>query len=488
MQNRSVNKRVLNFNTNQGNRDHENLFLEGTFNSNEEDPLLNISLEPSHTYDHTDGYMRSEHVPKDHSGRGRKQPTKGRKPRGKQEIQPISSNNNMNTSVYDPESIMVSHNYVENNENHQRLKLEDFSNKNAEAKFKKNLQFRGKLPNKSNRERSTPSRINHEYWDKYAQPEVQEVNDGTRIPTTGTENYNNYLNNPTGQHESSADTDDNLVNKFMADTKPSFEFEQIKINKNEMRSSSISSSKISLHSESTSSNELVGWSYQWTRDGKLCNMSKDFEWQQLFCSRYVNERVETELAEFKEEIEKKFKKAKSKNYTFPRKSEKKLTPAHKSWYVYNKILQKEENEAILLSNNFILNNNIETKEKRESNRGVAMMQTFDDENKHQLSKSLPRTTNNSKFRKSKHKRQATLFKFSKGDNSSKRVKIMMKANSNWSVDSQPSIIEQIKPQAKLIGKATTEAKRYKTVDQRKYQSKYYLNLNFIFYYRYIYEF
>lgn len=59
-------------------------------------------------------------------------------------------------------------------------------------------------------------------------------------------------------------------------------------------------------------------------------MSKDFEWQQLFCSRYVNERVETELAEFKEEIEKKFKKAKSKNYTFPRKSEKKLTPAHKS--------------------------------------------------------------------------------------------------------------------------------------------------------------
>lgn len=88
------------------------------------------------------------------------------------------------------------------------------------------------------------------------------MNDGTRIPTTGTENYNNYLNNPTGQHESSADTDDNLVNKFMADTKPSFEFEQIKINKNEMRSSSISSSKISLHSESTSSNELVGWSYQ----------------------------------------------------------------------------------------------------------------------------------------------------------------------------------------------------------------------------------
>ena len=54
----------------------------------------------------------------------------------------------------------------------------------------------------------------------------------------------------------------------------------------------------------------MGWSYQQTRDGKLAHMTKDFEWRQLYNSRYVNERVEAELVEFKDEIEKKFKESK----------------------------------------------------------------------------------------------------------------------------------------------------------------------------------
>lgn len=43
-----------------------------------------------------------------------------------------------------------------------------------------------------------------------------------------------------------------------------------------------------------------------------------------------------------------------------------------------------------------------------------MMKTFDEENKHQLSKSMPRS-DSSKPQKSKHKRQVTLFKFEKED-------------------------------------------------------------------------
>lgn len=65
-------------------------------------------------------------------------------------------------------------------------------------------------------------------------------------------------------------------------------------------------------------------------------MTKDFEWKQLYRSRYINERVEAELSEFKDEIEKKFNKAKSKNYVFPLKSEKKKHVENKSVYVYNK--------------------------------------------------------------------------------------------------------------------------------------------------------
>lgn len=77
--------------------------------------------------------------------------------------------------------------------------------------------------------------------------------------------------------------------------------------KNNMRSSSIHSSKISLISETTTSGALIGWSYQNTKEGKLSGMTKDFEWRQLYQERYVNEKVEAELVEFKEEIETRFK-------------------------------------------------------------------------------------------------------------------------------------------------------------------------------------
>lgn len=39
-------------------------------------------------------------------------------------------------------------------------------------------------------------------------------------------------------------------------------------------------------------------------------MTQDAEWRQLYKSRYINDRVEAELVEFKDEIEKKFKKSK----------------------------------------------------------------------------------------------------------------------------------------------------------------------------------
>lgn len=79
-----------------------------------------------------------------------------------------------------------------------------------------------------------------------------------------------------------------------------------------MRSSSIHSSNISLISETTNSAKLIGWSYQRTKDGKLSSMTKDFEWRQLYQERYVNEKVESELIEFKEEIEMRFKHSKCK--------------------------------------------------------------------------------------------------------------------------------------------------------------------------------
>jgi len=61
-------------------------------------------------------------------------------------------------------------------------------------------------------------------------------------------------------------------------------------------------------SMNTRFNILIGWSYQKTRDGDQSSSLK----KETYPSRYVNERVEVELAEFKEEITKKFKVSKIK--------------------------------------------------------------------------------------------------------------------------------------------------------------------------------
>lgn len=47
---------------------------------------------------------------------------------------------------------------------------------------------------------------------------------------------------------------------------------------------------------------LIGWSYQRTVEGDYIITSKD-----QFKDRYMNPRVEEELVEFKQEIDKKFK-------------------------------------------------------------------------------------------------------------------------------------------------------------------------------------
>lgn len=54
---------------------------------------------------------------------------------------------------------------------------------------------------------------------------------------------------------------------------------------------------------------------------------------------------------------------------------------------------------------------------KQAPKKLTLVKTFDEDNKHQLSKSVPRSSNNSKPRKSKHKRQVTIFKFEKDDNS-----------------------------------------------------------------------
>ena len=119
-----------------------------------------------------------------------------------------------------------------------------------------------------------------------------------------------------------------------------------------MRSSSIHSSNISLISETTHSGELIGWSYQRTKDGKLHSMTKDFEWRQLYEERYVNDKVEVELIEFKEEIENRYKHSKCKNYTFPRiKSKKKINTADNNvnLNINKSQIQTEDTENAILN-------------------------------------------------------------------------------------------------------------------------------------------
>jgi len=174
-------------------------------------------------------------------------------------------------------------------------------------------------------------------------------------------------------------------------------------------------------------------------------MTKDFEWRQLYKSRYVNERVESELVEFKDEIEKKFKVSKCKKFKFPRLSDKKSQATNKTGADYS--------NPILLNNKYVFdykNNEKEISKVHKKNidffktqeeipksvpKKPTLLKTFDEDNKHQLSKSLPKTANNSKTRKSKHKRQATIFKFDKGSNNSSLDNILTKTQiSRMTVD------------------------------------------------------
>ena len=243
--------------------------------------------------------------------------------------------------------------------------------------------------------------------------------------------YKCYLNNPNWNLESLKES---ASDQLISTSNPANNIPILlntKSKKGEMRSSSISSSKISLISESTSSNELIGWSYQKTIDGKLYNMNKDQEWKQFYKNRYQNDRVEVELVEFKEEIEKKFKISKCSNFQFPRISKNKVDPDYQTVSVYNyKTKLEEENNPKLLNNNYV-DNVTDHQENNISNKKMAMMKTFDEENKNKLSKSGPKSNNSSKPRKLKHKRQVTLFKFTKQDSSSlDRAKAMMNTNSN----------------------------------------------------------
>ena len=96
---------------------------------------------------------------------------------------------------------------------------------------------------------------------------------------------------------------------------------------------------------------------------------------------------------------------------------------------------------------------------------MPMMNTFDEESKHQLSKSVPK--NSSKQRKTKHKRQATLFKFVKGDTSLNKVKSLIKANSNWRTDSKPPSFDQVSTKQNIINKVFKDATRYHTLESGK---------------------
>jgi hypothetical protein len=328
------------------------------------------------------------------------------------------------------------------NENIAKLEMESFSGKNSEAKHNKNLQFRNKIPKKNERENSTPSRLNIDHMESKN--------------NTSVEQYRNFINVSHDCYDSS----------YM----------------HKQRASSISSSNISLASESTSSIGLIGWSYQQTRDGKLYNMTKDTEWRQLYKSRYVNERVESELTEFKDEIEKKFKSSKCKAFKFPRNLgkiwdllfwnrglpdliivlerntliEKSSSGTRNDQSVSNannSYLQSNDN-PILLSKNFVFNYNNESKENKKISRKnidfiqnkknadlpprMNAMKTIDEETKHKLSKSVPRSGTHSKSRKAKHKRQITQFKFDQNDNSCDRAKYLAKTNSSLTMTSHSS--------------------------------------------------
>ena len=201
MQNRSVNERILKADTTGASRDKNKILLDYTLSSMEDDPFLVMSAEASLTFDKNQYKNGNEHATQDSTRRSKKQPSKGRKTRGKQEIQPISSNSNIRASGYHNESIMQNtNNYKQGSDN--RIELEDFSNKNSYAKYTKNLQFREKLPKKGERERSTPSRQNLEYIEKHLISESLETDDNLKHQTTSVDQYKSYLNNQTWNQES----------------------------------------------------------------------------------------------------------------------------------------------------------------------------------------------------------------------------------------------------------------------------------------------
>jgi len=187
-------------------------------------------------------------------------------------------------------------------------------------------------------------------------------------------------------------------------------------------------------------------------------MTQDNEWKQLYNSRYINERVEAELVEFKEEIEKKFKISKCKNYIFPRVTENndyiKEDKDHKGT-----IEEKRNDDPILLSKNYVFDykmdrkdegkinkKNIDFFQKKQNNEKppkISMIRTIDVDSKWKQSKSAPRSVNHSKPRKTQHKRQATLFKFDHNDNSCDKAKLFAKTNSSLSVTSHSSNIENL---------------------------------------------
>ena len=127
MQNRSVNEQTLKADSNLGSRDKNQILLDYTHSSAENAPLIIMNAEANVNFDINQAKLKNENAPQDSTRRSKKQPGKGRKPRGKQEIQPISSNTNFNASAYHNESIMHNtNNYMQETE-HNRIELENFS-------------------------------------------------------------------------------------------------------------------------------------------------------------------------------------------------------------------------------------------------------------------------------------------------------------------------------------------------------------------------
>ena len=124
------------------------------------------------------------------------------------------------------------------------------------------------------------------------------------------------------------------------------------------------------------------------------------------------------------------------NFVFPRINKEHQKIKHQSFMINtNKIkLHAADTEDILISKNNVFDyktqnkdlskinkKNIEFFNNKQDNtqppKKLVMMKTFDEDNKHQLSKSMPRNEE----KNSKHKRQATLFKFDNDGKSLNRV-------------------------------------------------------------------